>query len=107
MALECGQLPHLIERRPCGEHMHTEPVLPQAELRSRAIERIENGRLPLAISTHIDAGYGAGSTCVLCDQTISREKIEYDVIDPRTDRSLSFHLACHLEWQRECALRLK
>ena len=87
--------------------MPTEPVLPEAELRSLAVERIEDGRLPLALSTRIDAGYGAGGTCVLCDQTISSEKIEYDVVDPRTKRRLSFHLACHLAWQRECALRLK
>jgi hypothetical protein len=85
--------------------MPTEPVLPESELRARVLQRIEDGRLPLAVSTHIDAGYGAGAQCDLCDQSIASDKIEYDVTDPRGGR-LHFHLACHLAWQRECARRL-
>jgi hypothetical protein len=36
--------------------MPTEPVLPESEPRCRALQRIEDGRLPLVLSTHIDAG---------------------------------------------------
>jgi hypothetical protein len=86
--------------------MPTEPVLPESELRARVLQRIDDGRLPLAVSTHIDAGYGAGAQCDLCDQSIASDKIEYDVTDPRGGRRLHFHLACHLAWQRECARRL-
>jgi hypothetical protein len=87
--------------------MPTEPVLPERELHSHTLERIADGRLPLALSTHIDAGYGAGILCDLCDQPIAAEKIEYDVIDSRNGKTLRFHIACHFTWQRECARRLK
>jgi hypothetical protein len=86
--------------------MPTEPVLPMKELHARALKRIADGRLPLALSTHIDAGYGAGVQCDLCDQPIAADKIEYDVADRSTGKSLHFHLACHMAWQRECAQRL-
>jgi len=87
--------------------MPTEPVLPESELRARVVQRIESGRLPLVLSTHIEAGYGSGGLCVLCDQPIVADKIEYDVIDPRTGEALRLHFACHLAWQRECAVRLR
>jgi hypothetical protein len=86
--------------------MPTEPVLSQSELRSRALQRIDDGRLPLVLSTHIDAGYGTGVQCYLCDQPIAADKIEYDVTD-HNGKLLQFHFACHSAWQRECALRLR
>ena len=87
--------------------MPTEPVLPESELRSRVLQRSEHGRLPVALSTTIYAGYGQGIQCDLCDQPIARDKIEYDVADTRGDERLHFHFACHAAWQRECALRLR
>jgi len=87
--------------------MPTEPVLPESELRYRVLQRVENGRLPLMLSTHIDAGYGAGDRCDLCDQPIAADKVEYDVTDPHSGKRLHFHIVCHLAWQRECALRLR
>jgi hypothetical protein len=86
----------------------TEPVLPESELRARVLQRLEDGRLPLMLSTNINAGYGDGAPCVLCDLPIAPDKVEYDVTVPQPgQRRLRFHLACHLAWQRECALRLK
>ena len=87
--------------------MPIEPVLPMSELHSRVLKRIDDGRLPLALSTQIDARYGVGVRCDLCDQPIATDKIEYDVIDQASGKSLRFHLACHLAWQRECAHRLR
>jgi hypothetical protein len=87
--------------------MPTEPVLPENELRSRVLLRLEDGRLPLMLATRIDAGYGAGAQCVICDLPIAADKIEYDVTDFRTSKRLHFHIACHLAWQRECGLRLR
>lgn len=87
--------------------MPTEPVLPESELHDRVLKRIENGRLPVVVSITIDAGYGQGSQCELCDQPIAADQIEYDVADPRTGKRLHFHFACHSVWQRECAFRLK
>jgi len=87
--------------------MPTEPVLPESELRSRVLERIADGRLPIALSSHIDAGYGVGAQCVLCDQPIAPDKIEYDITGLGSGNCLRFHFACHAAWQRECALRLR
>ena len=87
--------------------MPTEPVLPVNELRSLVQQHIEGGRLPVMLSTRIDAGYGAGVQCDLCGQQITADKIEYDVAAPGSDKYLHFHLACHLAWQRECTLRLR
>jgi len=87
--------------------MPAEPVLPESELRSRAQQCIEDGRLPLMLSTHIYAGDGTGELCELCDRPIAADKIEYDITDPDSGKTLHFHIACHFEWQRECARRLK
>ena len=87
--------------------MPTEAVVPESTVRALVLQRIEDGRLPLALSTQIDAGYGTGVHCDLCDQPIGAEKVEYDVTDPRSGRRLHFHFACHAAWQRECALRVR
>jgi hypothetical protein len=86
--------------------MPTESVLSESELRSRAPQRINEGRLPLVLSTRIDAGYGTGVQCYLCDQPIAADKIEYNVTD-HNGKLLNFHVACHSAWQHECALRLR
>jgi hypothetical protein len=85
----------------------TEPVLPESELRSRVLQRIEDGRLPVMLSNIIYAGYGQGIQCDLCGQPIAADKIEYDVTAPGGVEWLHFHFACHSAWQRECALRLQ
>jgi hypothetical protein len=87
--------------------MPTEPVLPESELRSRAVQRIEDGRLPVMLSTTIHAGYGQGIQCDLCDQPIAADKVEYDVTDSDSGKRLHFHIACHFAWQRESGLRLR
>jgi len=81
--------------------MPTKPVLSESELRSRALRRIEDGRLPLVLSSHIEAGYGTGVQCYLCDQPIAADKIEYNV-SGHNGKLLNFHVACHSAWQREC-----
>jgi len=81
--------------------------MPESELRARVIQRIEDGRLPLVLSTRMNAGYGTGVQCDLCDQSIAANKVEYEVIDYRTGKRLYFHVACHSMWQWECAQRLR
>ena len=95
-----------IRRSQDSSQMPTQPVLPESELRARVLQRIGDARLPLALPTRIDAGYGEGVRCDLCDQPITSDKIEYDVTDPRSAKRLHLHFACHSAWQRECALRL-
>src|SRR6516164_3941036 len=87
--------------------MPAEPVLPESELRALAVQHIKDGRLPVALSNLIYAGYGQGVPCDLCGLPIDADDIEYNVTDPRDDGSLQFHIACHFTWQRECAQRLK
>jgi hypothetical protein len=41
----------------------------------------------------------------VCDRPITHDKVQYDVVDPRAN-CLSFHLGCHVIWQRERAKRL-
>ena len=87
--------------------MTTEPVLGESELRARVLQYIEDGRLPVVLSTYIYVGYGREVQCDLCNRPIAYDKIEYDVTDPRGGKWLHFHVDCHSAWQRECALRLK
>jgi len=86
--------------------MTTNPMLPECELHSRVQQRIEEGRLPVAVSNNIYAGYGQEVQCDLCDQPITPDSVEYDVDDPRGGKCMHFHSACHSAWQQECALRL-
>ena len=87
--------------------MTSEPALPENDLHSRVLQRIEEGRLPVALSNTIHAGYGQEAQCDLCDQSIAPDNVEYDVDDPRGGKTLHFHSACHSAWQHECALRLQ
>jgi hypothetical protein len=83
--------------------MRTETVLPESELRLRAQERMADGRLPVRMVTLIEASYGRGNVCCVCDRPITPDKVEYDVVDPRDTKYLSLHFSCHVIWQRECA----
>jgi len=51
----------------------------------------------------MDAGYGSGAVCRLCEQPIDHDHIGYEVTDARDGSSLLFHLTCHRAWQLECA----
>jgi len=87
--------------------MPTEAVLPESELRARVQERIKEGRLPVQFITLINGGFGGGQTCTVCDKPVTRDKVEYDVVDPRNADQLIFHFACYVIWQRECARRIR
>lgn len=78
------------------------PRIADAELRSLAHECIADGRLPVIFTHSMQAGYGSGATCCLCERPIGPQHIEYEVTDDRDGRQLSFHFACHAIWQLEC-----
>ncbi|HTT00849.1 MAG TPA: hypothetical protein VMG11_02075 [Steroidobacteraceae bacterium] len=67
-----------------------------------ARKRIADGRLPVIFPNSIEASYGSGKTCRLCEQTIQSQHIEYQAKNPLNGHPLSFHLACHAIWQLEC-----
>jgi hypothetical protein len=72
------------------------------QLRSMAHERISDGRSPVMFPPAINAGYGSGAECRLCEQPIEPQHVEYEVTDAREGRALPFHLVCYAAWQLEC-----
>jgi hypothetical protein len=81
-------------------------LLSENVLRSRIAQRLENGQLPVAITTELYAGHGTGRLCCICDQEILSEHVEYEVRDPRDKTSsLCFHIRCHNMWQLESLRR--
>jgi hypothetical protein len=88
-----------------GGDMCTEATLLESELRLRVQRRVEDGRLPVLLVSHLDASYGSGNVCCVCDQPITCDDVEYDIVDSRNTNCLSFHFSCHVIWQRECAHR--
>jgi hypothetical protein len=87
--------------------MATGATLLESELRLRVLRRIDDGRLPVALVSVIDASYGSGKVCCVCDRPITRDAVEYDIVDPRSTNCLSFHFSCHVIWQQECAQHVK
>ena len=77
------------------------PRLSAEQLRNCARERIADGRLPVAHPRAMNAGYGSGAICCVCDRAIEAHEVEYEVSDPRGGRPLNFHLTCHTSWQLE------
>jgi hypothetical protein len=88
--------------------MPSEAMLLENELRLRVQRRMDGGRLPVALVSRIDGSRGTGRPCCICDQPITCENVDYDVVDfPNTTcLSLSFHSRCYVIWQRECAHRV-
>ena len=85
--------------------MPTGPSLSDDALRTRACTFMDNGNLPLAITTRLHASYGAHNSCILCGEAITPQHIEYEVNDPRDRKRLLFHVRCHHEWQLACLHR--
>ena len=85
--------------------MRTDAATLPTGLVLRVRRLIEEGRLPVDPANQIDACYGGGAACCLCDQPIAPTQVEYDYSDSRTAKSLSFHFPCYAIWQRECKLR--
>jgi hypothetical protein len=69
-------------------------------LRTRARERIEQGRLPCAKAVRTWGGLGTGLRCDLCDAPISSNEPEFelqlDLAEPT--ESVRFHRQCHAIW---------
>ena len=82
--------------------MPTDVGLSESELRLRVQQRIKDGRLPVALVTLVNSGAnGRGHACGVCDRPVMRDKVDYDT------NHLTFHHACYVIWQRECARRIR
>jgi hypothetical protein len=86
--------------------MPTGSSLSNDQLLALARARLADGQLPVVISTRVDAGYGVGHACTLCNQLITRAHTEYDVRPEPAGSVLVFHLRCHQAWQLECIRRM-
>ena len=77
------------------------------ELRTRARERIKDGRLPCAHGPLL-ASYDGVESCALCGGRIDTRELAYEVALPRRGDSkmlVLLHPRCHEAWQSECSDR--
>jgi hypothetical protein len=87
--------------------------MPEVEraLRENARQRIQSGAMPRAKPNRTWGGPGAGLTCGLCDQPITRDQIEYEVQFVQEGMSVPqivhLHLACFAAWELERGLMIR
>ena len=82
--------------------MANEPYLPERELRRRAREEIQNGRLPESLAASMWGGRGSGLPCAVCGDCIRTDQVEYEIADPSGGEPFRFHPSCHTVWHLEC-----
>jgi hypothetical protein len=77
----------------------------EAVLRQHAKDKMRAGTLPTVSEARVWAGPGIGLPCVVCDQPIARNDLEYEVqfaVAPgKPLQSYRFHRRCHAAWQLE------
>ena len=73
------------------------------ELRLRARQEIEKGRLPGSTALSLWGGRGSGQACTVCGDPIEADQVEYEIADACGGEVFRFHLPCHAAWQFECA----
>jgi hypothetical protein len=76
----------------------------ELELRKRARELIQEGKLPDRAPVRVWAGPGSERPCALCGEAIPASDVEYEVDTAvgRARKTIHFHFACHAAWQFEC-----
>ena len=84
--------------------MSTDARFAAGELRLRVRHLIQAGDLPVMQPTELIAGYGLGDRCLVCDEPITHDQIEYDAGATSEGSRLIFHKGCHALWQLECTL---
>jgi len=88
-------------------------AMPEVEraLRENVRQRIQSGALPRAKPNRTWGGPGAGLTCAVCDQRITRNQIEYEVqfVQEGTTvlQVVHLHLACFAAWELERGLMIR
>lgn len=75
------------------------------DLRARAREQVNCGRLPSRLVESVSAGYGSsGKLCSLCDQPITATQVEYEV-SGYAKETFTLHVSCYTAWRDECLER--
>lgn len=79
----------------------TEPSDTNLEaLRSRARERISQGRLPRRQAARTWGGPGSGLPCDLCDTSILNSEPEFELqLESTSTHVVRFHRRCHSIWE--------
>lgn len=71
-----------------------------------AHDKIKSGKLPCISHPKTWGGFGRGSVCSLCGNTISNQQpeIEVQVESPTglTGALFKFHVSCHFAWLEAC-----
>jgi len=77
----------------------------ELDLKTLAADRIRQHLLPTELPNTVWAGQGSGEPCSLCDRTIDKSEMEYelDAPAPRANSVVRLHLRCHTLWQLELA----
>jgi hypothetical protein len=66
---------------------------------TRIVDKLKREQLPAAKPVKVWAGFGNGRTCAGCDDPILLADVEHE-LDFEDGRTLRFHAACALLWQR-------
>ena len=88
-------------------------IMPEVEsaIRDKIREKITSGLLPLLAPNRTWGGPGAGLRCVVCEQPISKDQIEFEVQFIQEGQSAPqvshFHLDCFAAWELERSLLLR
>jgi hypothetical protein len=70
------------------------------ELRVRARDLIDYGRLPAQFSRDIRASFGTGNLCSLCGHPIANHQVEFQVLLGPV-YWLALHVLCYRAWRDE------
>jgi len=85
--------------------MSAGPDSPYVELRARARDQVNSGRLPARLVESVSAGYGSSmKACSLCGESITPAQVEYEVVGYAKE-PLTLHLTCYVAWRDECLQR--
>jgi len=75
-----------------------------AGVRERIRRMMASGDLPRHAANRIAAGYGDGTSCGICGETMKRSDVTYQLRFGSTHesaRSIVMHFQCYVLWEKE------
>jgi hypothetical protein len=72
------------------------------DVRGKIVTRLRDGELPRAPAARLYGGFGSDTTCACCDQTISRNQLEFEVVFAELTMTVVMHPQCLRLWYDEC-----
>jgi hypothetical protein len=80
--------------------MPTDPDLVRARVRRLLQGGDAPARLWRLTTGNVDAGWGTGRLCVICDEVIASNQVEYEVRSP-SNALVIIHYSCYVVWRDE------